>query len=64
MEINWQWYNSEELSGRELYAILAMRQKVFVVEQQCAYLDCDDLDKFAWHLVGWQKTEKRRRLVA
>lgn len=36
----------------ELYAILKLRQEVFVVEQQCAYLDCDGLDKEAYHLTG------------
>lgn len=36
----------------ELYAILKLRQEVFVVEQNCAYLDCDDLDKKAYHLTG------------
>ncbi|MFH0783790.1 MAG: GNAT family N-acetyltransferase [Pseudomonadota bacterium] len=54
MELNWQWYTFEDLSRQELYAILALRQQIFVVEQACAYLDCDDLDQRAWHLVGWQ----------
>jgi ElaA protein len=30
-----------ELSTAELYDVLALRQLVFVVEQACAYLDCD-----------------------
>ncbi len=54
MEIVWQWYTFEELTGAELYAILALRQEVFVVEQRCPYLDCDGLDHCAWHLVGRQ----------
>lgn len=54
MELNWQWYTFEDLSLQELYAILALRQQIFVVEQACAYLDCDGLDQRAWHLVGWQ----------
>lgn len=54
MKIVWRWYTFEELTGRELYAILALRQEVFVVEQQCPYLDCDGLDLDAWHLVGHQ----------
>jgi ElaA protein len=40
----------DELSSRELYAILALRQRVFVVEQACAYLDADGLDEIAHHL--------------
>lgn len=38
------------LSGDEVYAILAARQDVFVVEQNCAYLDTDGWDQQAWHL--------------
>ncbi len=63
MQLNWQWYTFGNLSGHELYAILALRQQVFVVEQQCAYLDCDDLDQHAWHLVGWDTTEIYRPLA-
>jgi ElaA protein len=40
------------LSAAELYEILALRQEVFVVEQNCPYQDCDDKDLDAWHLTG------------
>ncbi len=36
----------------ELYEILALRQKVFVVEQNCPYQDCDNNDQHAFHLLG------------
>ena len=39
-----------ELTAKELYGILQLRQRVFVVEQACAYLDCDDYDQRALHL--------------
>lgn len=39
-----------ELSLTELYKILQLRQKVFVVEQNCPYLDADDKDQKAYHL--------------
>jgi ElaA protein len=39
-----------ELTGEELYAILRLRQEVFVVEQACAYLDCDDHDQRSIHV--------------
>ena len=64
MELDWRWYTFEELTVEELYAILKLRQQVFVVEQQCAYLDCDDLDKRAWHLAGWLRTDQREEPVA
>lgn len=34
-----------ELSPDELYAILRLRAEVFVVEQECAYLDLDGRDR-------------------
>ena len=39
-----------ELTASELYAILELRARVFVVEQKCAYLDPDGLDRTARHL--------------
>jgi len=39
----------------ELYAALALRQRVFVIEQNCPYLDCDGHDHEALHL--WHADE-------
>ena len=41
-----------ELSLEQLYEIMALRQEVFVVEQDCPYLDADGKDHEAWHLFG------------
>ncbi len=60
-KLSWQWYTFEELSILELYAVLTLRQEVFVVEQHCAYLDCDGRDTRAWHLVGWSGSGKLRK---
>lgn len=40
----------KELKGEEIYEILKIRNEVFIVEQQCAYLDCDGKDREAYHL--------------
>jgi len=40
-----------ELDLVTLYAILALRQRVFVVEQRCSFLDADGRDAHALHLV-------------
>lgn len=40
----------EALSRDELYAVMALRQEVFVVEQRCPYLDADGYDPRASHL--------------
>lgn len=39
------------LSGAEVYAVIALRERVFVVEQRCAYLDADGLDLEGEHLL-------------
>lgn len=48
----WSWLPFDRLSTRELYDVLALRQRVFVVEQQCVYLDADGLDPKCWHGLG------------
>jgi len=51
----WLVYAFEDLAPTELYAVLAARVAVFVVEQDCPYQDLDGLDDVALHLVAWQK---------
>lgn len=41
-----------ELSRDELYDLLTLRARVFVVEQDCPYLDPDGRDRRATHLLG------------
>lgn len=41
-----------ELTPYSLYEILALRQEVFVVEQNCPYQDCDGKDLLSYHLMG------------
>ena len=60
----WQWRSFAELSGHELYDLLALRQQVFVLEQQCLYNDFDGLDAAAHHLLGWRTIDGRRHLAA
>lgn len=40
----------EELSAEEIYEILKVRVAVFVVEQNCAYQEIDDKDKYSYHV--------------
>jgi len=49
-----QWYRFEELTLHQLYALIKLREEVFVVEQNCVYLDCDGKDQGARHLLAWQ----------
>jgi ElaA protein len=49
----WRWCRFDDLSVHELQHIHMARQQVFVVEQQCAYVDADDCDAHAFHLAAW-----------
>lgn len=40
-----------ELTVNELYALLRLRSEVFVVEQNCVFLDQDDKDQQCYHLL-------------
>ncbi len=48
----WILKKFEELSVAELYEILKLRSEVFVVEQNCVFLDMDDKDQRSLHLMG------------
>lgn len=50
--MEWRWTKFASLSPLELNEIFGLRQRVFIVEQNCAYLDCDGLDPQAWHFAG------------
>ena len=47
----------EELTTRDLYEILKVRAAVFVVEQQCSYLDMDDIDFRSTHVTLWHNDQ-------
>ena len=49
-EIHFKLSRIDELSARELHAILAQRERVFIIEQNCPYQDADDYDLVCWHL--------------
>lgn len=51
--LTWQLKHFKELSGTELYAIMRVRQEVFIVEQTCPYLDADGKDIYCQHLIGY-----------
>lgn len=48
------------LGPHELYAIMQLRNEVFVLEQQCIYQDADNKDLNSHHLMIWDN----KKLVA
>jgi ElaA protein len=55
MEIKWKSYSV--LTKDELYALLNLRQQVFVVEQDCPFIDADFKDQDCDHLLAYQNNE-------
>ena len=49
--MNWTWQRFEQLGVNNLYDALALRCRVFILEQG-PYLDPDGIDRQAWHLLG------------
>ena len=47
---DWSIQTFAELDTNTLYDIIALRQAIFVVEQNCPYQDLDGLDKAAFHM--------------
>lgn len=58
--MTWTIKKFEDLDPFELYAILQLRSEVFVVEQNCVFLDMDNKDRHCHHNMGW----KDNKLVA
>jgi ElaA protein len=52
--ITWICKKFGELSPGELYAVLQLRNEVFVVEQNCVFQDADNKDQPSFHLMGWK----------
>lgn len=46
-----------KLTTNELYELLKLRSEVFVVEQDCVYLDIDGNDPKALHVLGIKKNK-------
>lgn len=50
--MQWETLSFLALDTDQLYAILKVRQEVFVIEQKCFYLDTDDVDQVSYHVIG------------
>ena len=52
-KIKWHIDYFDELDIHKLYNLLYLRADIFVVEQECPYLDPDNKDQRALHLQGY-----------
>ncbi len=51
MQLSWTWQRFPDLGVDNLYDLLALRCRVFILEQG-PYLDPDGVDRQSWHLLG------------
>lgn len=61
MQLTWQYKRFNALSAAQMHELLALRQVVFIIEQQCIYEDADQWDSQSWHVMG---RDEAGRLVA
>ena len=45
-----RWRHFALFSGPEWHRVLKLRTAIFVVEQECPYLEVDEKDTNSWHL--------------
>lgn len=55
--MTWKLKHFDELTAKELYTILQLRNEVFIVEQNCPYQDLDNKDLYAFHLMGMKENK-------
>ncbi len=46
------WLPFDRLTGRDVHDLLQLRSRVFVVEQNCVFLEADGIDPQCWHGLG------------
>ena len=52
-EVSFNLISFNKLTNFQLYDILKLRNEIFVVEQNCIYLDTDDKDQNSQHILGY-----------
>jgi len=57
MELTFVIKPFDQLTPFEVYAILRLRNEVFVVEQNCVFQDADNKDQFCFHLQLYRQKE-------
>jgi ElaA protein len=53
--MQWRFAEFADLTPFEVHDLLQLRSAVFVVEQNCVFLDVDGVDPQCWHLLGRAK---------
>ena len=59
LNLSWTWQRFADLGVDNLYDLLALRCRVFILEQG-PYLDPDGVDRHSWHLLGRDEAGEAR----
>jgi ElaA protein len=51
--ITWSVLQFDDLSVNQLFDVLQLRNQIFIVEQNCPYLDLDLKDQKCFHVMGY-----------
>ncbi|PCI69630.1 MAG: hypothetical protein COB38_07925 [Gammaproteobacteria bacterium] len=51
---DWRWKKLEQMTALQSEKMFALRQEVFIVEQDCPFADIDGKDSQAHHLLVWE----------
>ncbi|MRT93486.1 GNAT family N-acetyltransferase [Ancylomarina sp. 16SWW S1-10-2] len=54
VNLEWKVLKFDQLTLDQLYNLLQLRSQIFVVEQDCVYLDMDGKDRKALHVLGFK----------
>jgi ElaA protein len=57
-QITWSVLHFEDLSVKQLFDVLQLRNQIFIVEQNCPYLDVDEKDLNSFHVFGVNQQQK------
>ena len=57
MQIEWRYKQFVQLTPYEVYELLQLRAEVFVVEQNCVFLEPDGIDNRCLHLLGYNNNK-------
>ena len=60
-QITWSVLHFEDLSVKQLFDVLQLRNQIFIVEQNCPYLDVDEKDLNSFHVFG---VNQKRKIIA
>ena len=53
LKIHWESLPFKSIDVEKLYEIIQLRQEIFIVEQDCPYIDADGIDPKCIHISGY-----------